>query len=123
MTSKLSIAIVLAMTVAACGKSSPPTEPEGKTTGTPSPAAAAPADPNLAKIFNQTCKACHTNPGTGAPQSGDRNAWQPRLAQGMPTLVQHAINGYKGMPPMGSCMDCSEADFEALIKFMSGQSQ
>lgn len=120
MNAKSALPFLLIAALAACGKSSPPTEPEGKTAGTAQVTAAAPSDPALAKLFHQTCEACHTRAGTGAPLAGDRKAWEPRLAQGMPTLVQHAINGYKGMPPMGSCMDCSEADFEALIKFMSG---
>ena len=123
MITKLAPPLALILALAACGKQAP-APPDA--TGAPAPAAttttaAAPSDPNLAKLFHQTCEACHTHAGTGAPQAGDRNAWQPRLAQGMPTLLQHAINGYKGMPPMGSCMDCSEADFEALIKFMAGQ--
>jgi cytochrome c5 len=122
MTMKPALLLALIATLAACGKSSPPAEPEGKTNTAAQTTAAAPSDPNLAKLFHQTCEACHTHAGTGAPQAGDRNAWAPRLAQGMPTLIQHAISGYKGMPPMGSCMDCSEADFEALIKFMAGQS-
>ena len=83
---------------------------------------AAPADPKLAKLYAQTCKACHTNPGSGAPQVGDGAAWQPRVAQGMNVLIEHAVSGYKGMPPLGSCMDCNEKDFDALIRFMSGPS-
>lgn len=102
-------------TLAACDK--PPTPPAGAPT-----AGALPRDPQLAKLYGQTCKACHTNPGSGAPQVGDRAAWQPRLAQGMNVLIEHAVNGYKGMPPLGSCMDCNEKDFDALIRFMSGQS-
>ncbi len=43
----------------------------------------------------------------------------PRLAQGIDTLLDHSINGYKGMPPMGMCMQCSEEQFRALIDFMS----
>jgi cytochrome c5 len=80
-----------------------------------------PADPKLAKLYAQTCKACHGNPASGAPQAGDRAAWQPRAAQGAKMLLEHAVNGYKGMPPLGSCMDCNETDFAALIAFMSGQ--
>ncbi|HZP13861.1 MAG TPA: c-type cytochrome [Nevskiaceae bacterium] len=137
MIAKLVPPLALLIALTACGKQTPapPTAMDGGSaargrmpeppdaTGAAAPAAttaAAPSDPNLAKLFHQTCEACHTHAGTGAPQAGDRNAWAPRLAQGMPTLLQHAINGYKGMPPMGSCMDCSEADFEALIKFMAG---
>jgi len=82
-----------------------------------------PPEPKLARLYAQTCKTCHTNPGSGAPQTGDAKAWAPRLQQDMPTLLQHAISGYKGMPPMGSCMDCSEAEFQALILFMSAAQQ
>ncbi len=46
-------------------------------------------------------------------------AWAPRLAQGGSVLLNHTLSGYKGMPPLGSCMDCSEEDFLALIQFMS----
>lgn len=97
----------------ACGQEAPP--PPAPATVT----AAAPADPKLAKLYTQTCKACHTSPGSGAPQAGDRAAWEPRLAQGMATLVEHTVSGFKGMPPLGSCMDCSEQEFEALIRYMA----
>ena len=104
-----------AIALVACGQESPLPEPAAVTQ-----AAAAPSDPKLARLNDQTCKACHTSAGSGAPQAGDAKAWQPRLVQGMPTLLDRTINGYKGMPPLGSCMDCSEAEFEALIRFMTG---
>ena len=103
--------VALAAALAACGQESPTT---------PAQTAVSPADPKLARLYAQTCKACHHNSGTGAPQSGDKKSWESRMAQGMPALLDHAINGYKGMPPLGSCADCTEADFEALIRFMSG---
>jgi cytochrome c5 len=74
----------------------------------------------LGKLYLQTCMACHASPGSGAPQAGDRAAWAPRLRQGMDVLLDHTVDGYKGMPPLGSCMDCGEAEFEALIRFMAG---
>ncbi len=74
----------------------------------------------LGRLYLQTCMACHTSAGSGAPQAGDRAAWEPRLRQGMDALLAHTIDGYKGMPPLGSCMDCSEPQFEALIRFMAG---
>lgn len=80
-----------------------------------------PIDPALASLYANTCKTCHANPASGAPLAGDTAAWSPRLAQGMDSLLDHSINGYKGMPPMGLCMQCSEAQFLALIGFMSGQ--
>jgi len=44
-----------------------------------------------------------------------------RIAQGPDTLLDHTINGYNGMPPMGLCVQCSEEQFLGLISFMSGQ--
>ncbi|NWE18163.1 cytochrome c5 family protein [Pseudomonas sp. P7548] len=85
-----------------------------------SAATAMPADPALAQVYDTSCKLCHANPASGAPLTGDRSAWSPRVAQGADTLLDHSINGYNGMPPMGLCMQCSEEQFLALISFMSG---
>lgn len=82
----------------------------------------APDAARLGRIYVQTCMACHTNPGSGAPQAGDRAAWAPRLEQGADVLLRHTIDGYKGMPPLGSCMDCTESEFDGLIRFMAGGS-
>jgi len=96
----------------ACGKeATPPAAPAPEVT---------PADPKLAKLYAQTCKPCHAVPGSGAPLAGDRAAWAPRAAQGMRALLDHTIAGYKGMPPLGACMDCTEKEFDALIRFMAG---
>jgi cytochrome c5 len=34
-------------------------------------------------------------------------------------LVRHARQGINGMPAGGLCLDCSDADLEQLILFMS----
>jgi len=54
-----------------------------------------------------------------APRKGDQEAWKPRLAKGMETLVQHVTQGFKAMPPRGLCMDCSAEDYQAIIRWMS----
>ncbi|MGH8457307.1 MAG: c-type cytochrome, partial [Stenotrophobium sp.] len=74
----------------------------------------------LQAVFDRSCKACHTNPASGAPQAGDSKAWTARIAEGRDTLLDHTINGYKGMPPLGNCMDCKEDQYIALIEYMSG---
>lgn len=101
----------LCLALAACGDSAEP------------PPAAdvqrVPADAALAQVYSASRKLCHADPASGAPLTGATAAWAPRLAQGMDTLLDHSINGYKGMPPMGMCMQCSEEQFRALIEFMS----
>lgn len=102
--------------LAACGSGQ-----DGKSSApaaaTPPPVAATPA---IQKIYDTTCSNCHGKPGTGAPQVGDAKAWAPRVAQGREIVLGHIINGYKGMPPMGMCMQCSEDDFVAVTEYMSG---
>ncbi|MFV3308140.1 c-type cytochrome [Pseudomonas sp. NY15181] len=106
--------LALAGLLGGCGEDAAPPTPRNTAT-------LAPADPALAKIYDSSCKLCHANPASGAPLVGDARAWSPRVAQGTDSLLDHSINGYKGMPPMGMCMQCSEDEFLALISFMSGQ--
>lgn len=106
--------LALAGLLGGCGEEAKPAAPQNAAT-------LAPADPALAKVYDTSCKLCHANPASGAPQSGDTAAWAPRVAQGTDSLLDHSINGFKGMPPMGMCMQCSEEQFLALISFMSGQ--
>jgi cytochrome c5 len=79
-----------------------------------------PADSGLADIYDRSCRSCHTVAATGAPLTGDRAAWEQRMAKGMDTLVDNVVNGYGGMPPYGLCMDCDAGQFEALVDFMAG---
>jgi len=68
--------------------------------------------------FDRTCKLCHGNKGTGAPVTGDSEAWAARLQQGIDKLLDHTVNGHGGMPPMGMCMECDQAQFVAFIEYM-----
>lgn len=99
-------------------------QPETKVTSTASgqtsTAQAVPRD-NQAKakqIYNQYCAVCHKSGAAGAPILGDKAAWQPRIKKGLKTLVQNAINGYKLMPPKGTCMNCSDQDIQVTVEYM-----
>ena len=80
-----------------------------------------PADPRLADLYGHACKACHAMVGTLAPQTGDREAWAPRAAKGMPVLLHNVVAGFKGMPAGGQCFACAADDYRALIRFMADQ--
>ncbi len=82
--------------------------------------AAAPADPELAEIYERSCRSCHARSQSGAPLTGDHAHWAKLLAEkSMDTLVDNTVDGYGGMPPMGHCMDCDREEFKALIQFMA----
>ena len=87
----------------------------------PVAAAAASAAPTGKETFDAKCFACH---GTGvAPLLTDKAAWKPRLAQGIDTLYDHAINGFKGMPPKGTCGDCSDDVIKAAVDYMVAEAK
>lgn len=77
-------------------------------------------DPALEPVYQRSCSVCHSNAATtGAPLARDRAAWAPRIAQGREVLLDHTINGFNGMPPMGACSDCTEEQYVALIEYMA----
>lgn len=110
------MALGLCALLAGCGGGDAPQAQAGAGQGVPQDAA-------LAQLYGASCKQCHANPAAGAPLTGDTAAWAPRLEKGMATLLDHSINGFQGMPPLGLCMQCSEQDFQALIEFMAAAPQ
>ena len=74
-------------------------------------------------IYNTACFACHGAGVAGAPKVGDVAAWEPRISAGMDSMVSNAINGINAMPPMGTCMDCSEEEIKLTVEFMAEGSQ
>jgi cytochrome c5 len=83
--------------------------------------AAAPVelDRRLAEIYSRTCATCHTDAETGAPQAHDVAAWKPRLSQGDDVLLDHMVEGFNGMPPLGQCIECGADDLKMLMRFMA----
>jgi cytochrome c5 len=89
--------------------------------------AIAPAGPAVAAaaagkvLYEKACIACHGTGIAGAPKTGDKAAWKPRLAQGSATLYQHAIAGFQGkvgvMPPKGGS-SAPDADVKAAVDYM-----
>lgn len=97
-------------------------------------------------IFDRFCTACHSpsmSPMFGSPALHDVSAWNERKENAfiravendsslksavgsqkeeisLKELVKSAINGTdKGMPPKGTCNDCSDDELKSVIKFMS----
>lgn len=73
-------------------------------------------------VYKAACVACHGAGIAGAPKSGDKAAWGPRIAQGKPTLYEHAIKGYQGkagvMPAKGGNSALADADVQAAVDYM-----
>ncbi len=106
-------ALLALLALQACGRDAPPTAIAAQAE------ALRPAEPRLAAVYERSCLACHGRAHSGAPLTGDAQAWAPRLAKGMEALLLSSRQGLGGMPAMGLCADCSDADLRALIEFMS----
>jgi cytochrome c5 len=98
--------------------------PEGAGT-----AAVAAIPKNGKELFEQVCSVCHGQGIAGAPKAGDKAAWAPRIAEGKPTLYQHALNGYQGgpgggvMPPKGGRPDLPDALIKQAVDYMVSLAQ
>jgi cytochrome c5 len=69
--------------------------------------------------YKASCTFCHSTGAAGAPKTGDKAAWAPRLEKGMDALLQSSKSGIGAMPPKGMCNTCTDEDFKALIEYMS----
>lgn len=119
---------ISAFLLSACSKS----ENEAPATVEQAPAAeaqaAAPAVNEAGKkVFGSTCAMCHASGAAGAPISGNKEDWAPRIATGIDTLHKHSIEGYTGekgmMPAKGGNASLSDEDVMAAVDYMVSQSQ
>lgn len=70
------------------------------------------------RIVKAQCVKCHEKGVGGAPKIGDREAWAPRLKDGLDNAVRVAIRGHGGMPPRGNQSDLSDAEVRNAILYM-----
>ena len=80
------------------------------------------------QVYKEVCIACHAPPGVGgAPALGDSDAWAPRIAHGMDTLINHALHGFTGstgvMPKKGERADLSDDEIIGAVEYMVEQAQ
>jgi cytochrome c5 len=75
------------------------------------------------QVYKGTCIACHAQGINGAPMFGNKKMWAKRIGQGIPTLADHAYNGYGLMPARGGNMDLTKEEIEAAVTYMVAQVQ
>lgn len=102
----------------ACGQS-----PDGGSGQAPLPSSRQlmPAADAIKTLYIQSCYGCHSSGAGKAPRTGVAADWDSRWQQGMEVLLHNTKNGIRNMPAKGMCMNCSDEEFEALIRFMAGR--
>jgi cytochrome c5 len=72
-------------------------------------------------VYNAICKACHEGGLAGAPKTGDKSAWAPRIASGNAALLKSALNGKNAMPARGGATDLTDAELKAAVDYLVKQ--
>jgi cytochrome c5 len=75
------------------------------------------------EVYNGACVACHGAGIAGAPKTGDKGLWAPRIAQGVNTLYDHAIKGFKAMPAKGGQVALSDDEVKAAVDYQVAKSK
>ena len=70
-------------------------------------------------VFDAVCTTCHTSGALGAPKYENKGDWAPRIAQGYDTLLKHAIEGLRQMPPRGGDSDLSDIEVGRAVVYMT----
>ncbi len=73
------------------------------------------------QVVTSTCNACHLNAINGAPIIGNEAMWNKRLHKGLPTLIEHAINGFELMPAKGGNKTLTDEQVEQAVRYMVAQ--
>jgi cytochrome c5 len=77
---------------------------------------------DAAAVFTANCAACHTTGAAGAPKLGDASAWSARIAEGYDTLLKHAVEGIRAMPPKGGNPELDNVEVARAVVYMANQS-
>ena len=72
-------------------------------------------------IYKAICGACHEAGVAGAPKTGDKAAWAPRIALGLAGLMKSAIAGKNAMPPKGGS-DANDVELARAIVYITNKS-
>lgn len=103
------MALIVAGFSLACGTTTSPTPPAPVTLST-----------QQAVVLQRICAECHLRPGIGSPTIGYEDDWKARRAKGFDVLLANTVNGYRQMPPLGTCSFCSEEDLRQLVAYVAG---
>jgi cytochrome c5 len=79
--------------------------------------AAAGATTEPPALYKQACTVCHAAGVAGAPKTGDKASWAPRIGQGIDALTANTIKGKGAMPPRGGSQ-ATDAQIREVVAYM-----
>ncbi len=88
------------------------------------PVAAAPATGGADQgqsTYEAVCSACHAGGVAGAPKTGDKAIWSPRIALGKDVLYASALKGKGVMPAKGGNPGIADDAVKAAVDYLVAQ--
>lgn len=73
--------------------------------------------------YDMACAACHGIGVAGAPKTGDKVAWAPRIKTGVATLYTSALKGKGAMAAKGGNASLSDEAVKAAVDYMLSTSK
>ena len=73
--------------------------------------------------YKAGCTVCHGAGIAGAPKTGDKAAWAPRIGTGAAALYASVLKGKGAMPAKGGNAALSDADARAAVDYMVAQAK
>jgi cytochrome c5 len=70
------------------------------------------------EVVKAQCIKCHETGKGGAPKIGDRDAWIPRLKEGLDSTVRSAMKGHGGMPARGGMADLTDSELRSAVIYL-----
>ena len=70
------------------------------------------------KVYNKYCSTCHNDKLFKSAHPSNSAYWQEKLSQGMDVLYSRTIKGYKAMPAKGGCVECTNLEVIAAVKYL-----
>lgn len=92
---------------------------EGEDCGSAAPAMGTGAGTGLSakEIYDKYCHVCHQTGVSEAPLFAS-DQWDERVEKGADVLLENSKKGFNLMPPMGTCLDCSDEELQASIDYL-----
>lgn len=72
------------------------------------------------EVYDSVCYKCHRTGTDDAPKTGNKEAWAPRLAQGMPALYKSVMEGKGAMDPRAGKEELTDEELKAGVDYLVG---
>lgn len=113
--------LVVVMLVASGCEAPPADQAVGDGVATDVTTAEVVATESGAIAYQAVCAECHDKGVNGAPKTGDKDDWAGRSWLWEAVLFEHAIEGYKSMPPKGGHLELTDDVVQKAADFMLRQ--